>query len=96
VVIGQVDFPGKSNDISTFPSSVPRSPIYRVVVTADSMHCQKTTPTISCCSAARINVLTVKGTQFALGNQLTALPRKDIPQGTLVPAGDIIGWKNAP
>jgi predicted transposase YbfD/YdcC len=54
VVIGQVDVPGKTNEIPIFSQLCDQIPdLEQVVVTADAMHCQKTTRTIWCWPAAR-------------------------------------------
>ncbi len=82
VVIGQVDVPGKTNEISMFsPLCDQITDLEGVVVTADAMHCQKDHADYLVLARGAHYVLTVKGNQPALRNQLKALPWKDIPVG---------------
>lgn len=82
VVIGQVDVPGKTNEIPMFPQLCDQIPdLEQVVVTADAMHCQKDHADYLVLARGAHYVLTVKGNQPVLRHQLTALPWKDVPIG---------------
>ena len=82
VVIGQVDVPGKTNEIPMFsPLCDQIADLDSVVVTADAMHCQKDHADYLVLARGAHYVLTVKGNQPGLRKQLTALPWKEIPIG---------------
>ena len=82
VVIGQVDVPGKTNEIPMFSQLCDQiADLEGVVVTADAMHCQKDHADYLVLARGAHYVLTVKGNQPALRNQLKALPWKDVPVG---------------
>jgi predicted transposase YbfD/YdcC len=82
VVIGQVDVPGKTNEIPMFSQLCDQIPdLEQVVVTADAMHCQKDHADYLVLARGAHYVLTVKGNQPALRHQLTALPWKEVPIG---------------
>lgn len=82
VVIGQVDVPGKTNEISMFSQLCDLiTDLDGVVVTADAMHCQKDHADYLVLQRGAHYVLTVKGNQPALRHQLKALPWKDVPVG---------------
>jgi predicted transposase YbfD/YdcC len=80
VVIGQIDVPGKTNEIPMFSQLCAQiTDLGGVVVTADAMHCQKDHADYLVLRRGAHYVLTVKGNQPALRQQLTALPWKDVP-----------------
>lgn len=82
VVIGQVDVPGKTNEIPMFSQLCDQiADLEGVVVTADAMHCQTAHADYLVLQRGAHYVLTVKGNQPALRNQLKALPWKDVPVG---------------
>jgi predicted transposase YbfD/YdcC len=82
VVIGQVDVPGKTNEIPMFSQLCDQIPdLEQVVVTADAMHCQKDHADYLVLARGAHYVLTAKGNQPALRHQLTALPWKEVPIG---------------
>ncbi len=82
VVIGQVDVPGKTNEIPMFPQLCDQiTDLEGVVVTADAMHCQTAHADYLVLQRRAHYVLTVKGNQPALRNQLKALPWTDVPIG---------------
>jgi predicted transposase YbfD/YdcC len=82
VVIGQVNVPGKTNEIPMFSQLCDQiTDLEQVVVTADAMHCQKDHADYLVLQRGAHYVLTVKGNQPALRHQLKALPWKDVPVG---------------
>jgi predicted transposase YbfD/YdcC len=82
VVIGQVEVPGKTNEIPMFSQLCDQiAELDGVVVTADAMHCQKHHADYLVLARRAHYVLTVKNNQPALRKQLKALPWKDIPTG---------------
>jgi predicted transposase YbfD/YdcC len=82
VVIGQVEVPGKTNEIPMFSQLCDQiTELDGVVVTADAMHCQTAHADYLVLQRGAHYVLTVKGNQPALRNQLKALPWHDVPVG---------------
>jgi predicted transposase YbfD/YdcC len=82
VVIGQVDVPGKTNEIPMFsPLCDQITDLEQVVVTADAMHCQKDHADYLVLQRGAHYILTVKGNQPALHHQLRTLPWKEVPVG---------------
>ena len=82
VVLGQVNVHGKTNEIPMFSQLCHQiDDLGGVVVTADAMHCQKAHADYLVLQRGAHYILTVKGNQPALRNQLKALPWKDIPIG---------------
>jgi len=80
VVLGQVDVDGKTNEIPMFSQLCDQIPdLEGVVVTADAMHCQKAHADYLVLQRGAHYILTVKGNQPTLRNQLKALPWKDVP-----------------
>jgi predicted transposase YbfD/YdcC len=82
VVLGQVNVHGKTNEIPMFSQLCDQiDDLGGVVVTADAMHCQKAHADYLVLQRGAHYILTVKGNQPTLRNQLKALPWKDIPIG---------------
>jgi predicted transposase YbfD/YdcC len=82
VVIGQVDVPGKTNEIPMFSQLCDQiADLEGVVATADAMHCQTAHADYLVLQHGAHYVLTVKGNQPALPHQLTALPWNEVPVG---------------
>jgi predicted transposase YbfD/YdcC len=82
VVLGQVEVPGKTNEIPMFSVLCDQiADLDGVVVTADAMHCQKDHADYLVLARGAHYVLTIKGNQPALRRQLTALPWNEIPTG---------------
>jgi predicted transposase YbfD/YdcC len=80
VVLGQVDVASKTNEITQFTSLCDRiGNLTDVVVTADALHTQKGHADYLVLQRSAHYLLTVKGNQPALHNQLKALPWKEIP-----------------
>jgi predicted transposase YbfD/YdcC len=81
VVRAQVAVDGKTNEIPMFPELLDQvTDLAGVLVTADAMHAQRSHATYLHGRGARY-LLTVKGNQPGLRDQLRALPWKDIPAG---------------
>jgi predicted transposase YbfD/YdcC len=82
VVIGQVNVEGKTNEIPMFSQLCDQiADLEGAVVTADAMHCQKGHADYLVRQRRAHYVLTVKGNQPTLRNQLKGLPWKDVPVG---------------
>ena len=77
VVLGQVDVDGKTNEIPMFSQLCDQIPdLEAVVVTADAMHCHKAHADYLLLARGAHYILTVKGNQPTLRNQLKACPGK--------------------
>ena len=82
VVLGQVNVDGKTTEIPMFSQLCDQIPdLGGMVVTAEAMHCQKAHADYLVLQRGAHYILTVKGNQPALRNQLTTLPWKDVPVG---------------
>lgn len=82
MVIGQVDVPGKTNEIPMFSQLCDQiTDLEGVVVTADHDALPKEHADYLVLARRAHYLLTVKGNQPALRNQLKALPWSDLPLG---------------
>ena len=82
VVVGQVNVEAKTNEIPMFSQLCDQiADLDGVVVTADAMHCQKDHADYLVLARGAHYILTVKGNQPVLRNQLKALPWTDVPVG---------------
>lgn len=82
VVLGQVNVDGKTNEIPMFSQLCDQiDDLDGVVVTADAMHCQKAHADYLVLQRGAHYILTVKGNQPTLRNQLKILPWTDVPVG---------------
>jgi predicted transposase YbfD/YdcC len=80
VVLGQVDVASKTNEITMFTSLCDRiDNLADTVITADALHAQRSHADYLVLERGAHYLLTVKGNQPALHQQLTALPWKDVP-----------------
>lgn len=80
VVLGQVDVEAKSNEIPMFPVLCNKiSELTEAVITADALHAQRSHADYLVLERGAHYLLTVKGNQPCLHNQLKALPWKDVP-----------------
>lgn len=80
VVLGQVEVASKTNEITQFTSLCDRiGNLTEAVVTADALHTQNGHADYLVLQHGAYYVLTVKGNQPALHNQMKALPWKEIP-----------------
>lgn len=80
VVLAQADVDDKTNEITMFSRLCDRiDDLAGTVVTADAMHAQRGHADYLVLERGAHYILTVKGNQPALRNQLAALPWKDVP-----------------
>jgi predicted transposase YbfD/YdcC len=80
VVLGQVNVPGKTNEIPMFPVLCERiDDLSDAVITADALHAQRAHADYLVLERHAHYLLTVKGNQPSLLHQLKALPWKDVP-----------------
>lgn len=82
-VVGQVATATKSNEIPALRDLLDTMDITAAVITADAMHCQRETAK-HITDAGGHYLLTVKGNQPALRDQLKALPWKQVPATSTV------------
>lgn len=83
VVAGQLAVDAKSNEIPALPLLLDSFDLTDVVVTADALHCQRSTATYITGRGGHY-VLTVKGNQPGLRKQLKQLPWSKVPATTSV------------
>ncbi|MDQ3764107.1 MAG: ISAs1 family transposase [Actinomycetota bacterium] len=80
VVLGQVNVASKTNEIPMFPVLCDRiDDLEETVITADALHAQRGHADYLVLQRRAHYLLTVKGNQSSLLNQLKALPWKDVP-----------------
>lgn len=80
VVLGQVDVEAKTNEIPMFSVLCDRiDDLTDVVITADALHAQRAHADYLVPERGAHYLLTVKGNQPSLRNQLKTLPWKDVP-----------------
>ncbi len=80
VVLGQVDVASKTNEIPMFPVLCDRiADLTDAVLTADALHAQRAHADYLVLERGAHYLLTVKGNQPSLRNQLKALPWRDVP-----------------
>lgn len=80
VVLGQVDVPADTSEISLFPTLLDRLDVSGVVVTADALHTQRSHAQYLAARGGHY-VVTVKANQPGLHGQLRSLPWSDVPIG---------------
>ncbi len=81
VVLGQVDVQAKTNEIPLFTTLLGRIDLTDAVVTADALHAQRAHARYLVTDRGAHYVLTVKGNQPRLHDQLKALPWGEVPVG---------------
>lgn len=80
VVLGQVNVASKTNEIPMFPVLCDRiDDLEEAVITADALHAQRSPADYLVLQRRAHYLLTVKGNQPSLLNQLKDLPWKDVP-----------------
>lgn len=81
MVLGQIDVDTKTNEIPMFTKLLDTIDILGALVTADALHCQTGHPNYLIQQRGAHYLLTVKGNQPTLRQQLAQLPWADVPTG---------------
>ena len=79
VVLGQVDVQAKTNEIPMLPVLLDQIELSGAIVTADAMHAQREHARYLVAQRGAHYILTIKGNQPSLHDQLKALPWRDVP-----------------
>lgn len=79
VVLGQVEVGAKTNEIPMLPVLLDRIELSGAIVTADAMHAQREHARYLVAQRGAHYILTIKGNQPSLHDQLKALPWRDVP-----------------
>jgi predicted transposase YbfD/YdcC len=92
VVVGQVQVDGKTNEIPMLPVLCDQlGDLSDVVVTADALHCQRSTAQDLVVTRGAHYVLTVNNNQPSVRAQLAGLPWKAVPTGHREPVRRVHG-----
>ena len=79
MVLGQAGVQAKTNEIPMLPMLLDRLDLAGAIVTADAMHAQREHARYLVAQRGAHYILTIKGNQPSLHDQLKALPWRDVP-----------------